>query len=109
MHDTTYDTCVDILRAEYGDSRNFIAPNVIAHGGVVPKWAAEIAYGEGIEHGTFLVGVSVVLVTDEGTERCFELSRCFSGPNLDALRDEALTYMRGLDELVDDQLREEVA
>src|SRR5262249_10818139 len=65
-------------------------------------WACEIAHGEGIQPGTVLVAVSVVIVTDNGTERCSELSRSFHGTDLNALVDEALDYLRTLDEQVRD-------
>ena len=114
MH-TQYTTCRDLIRAEYGDSRNPMTPNVLTIGGVPGKWAAEVAHGEGILPGTVIVGVSVVLARPEGTERCYELSKSFHGMNVNALTDEALDYMRGLDgeiaELVAqrDDVAEEVA
>lgn len=103
MH-TQYTTCRDLIRAEYGDSRNPMTPNVLTIGGVPGKWAAEVAHGEGILPGTVIVGVSVVLATEDGTERCYDLSTSFHGSDVNALTDEALEYMRGLDGEIDDLL-----
>jgi hypothetical protein len=96
-----FDTCDEIIRAEYGGSRNPLTPHVLTCGGVLGKWAAEVAHGDGITSGTSIVGLSVVLVTEDGTERCFDLSRSFHGDDTKALIDEALAYMKGLDIEVD--------
>ena len=100
----TYNTCREIIEAEYGGSLNILTPYVLTVGGVENKWAAEVAHGEGILSGTVMVGVSVVLVTEEGTERCHDLSTAFSGTDINTLTDEALAYMGTLDEKVDDLL-----
>jgi hypothetical protein len=72
-------TAREILRREYGASRNFIAPHVIARGKLTPAVAYELAWGDGIEYGTRIYGVSVVRLHDDGTtERDYDSSACFS-------------------------------
>jgi hypothetical protein len=68
----------EILRLEYGDSRNFLTPHRIAIGKLDRATAYELSAGEGIEPGTKLYGISVVRVLNGATERDYESSCCFS-------------------------------
>jgi hypothetical protein len=87
-------TARELLRLEYGDSRNFLTPHVIARGKLDKLSAYELSAGEGIEPGTRLYGVSVVRLVDGETERDFESSACFS--SLEAANEhvEALSSAR---------------
>jgi hypothetical protein len=79
MQEHTTPTAREILRREYGDSRNFMAPNVITRGKLSRSVAYELAWGDGIEHGTKVYGVSVVRLHEDGTtERDYDSSCCFS-------------------------------
>lgn len=65
----------EIIRAEYGDSRNFITPHRLGIG-ALPSGAYELSTGTGIDRG-LLYGVSVVWLNDDGsTER--DTSACMS-------------------------------
>jgi hypothetical protein len=69
----------ELLRLEYGDSRNFMTPHRIAVGKLAPLVAYEVSSGSGLEVGTSIFGVSVVrLHDDDSTERDYEASACFS-------------------------------
>jgi hypothetical protein len=80
----------EILRREYGDSRNFLTPHVLAVGKLNRETAYELSAGEGIEPGTKLYGVSVVRVVDGATARDYDAATCFS-----SLAD-ANAYVEGL-------------
>jgi hypothetical protein len=72
-------TAREILRLEYGDSRNFLTPHRIAVGKLARHIAYELSSGSGIEPGTSIYGVSVVRLHDDGTtERNYDSSACFS-------------------------------
>lgn len=61
-------TPLQIIRKEYGDSRNFITPTVVEVG-ALPGGAYELSTGEGIERNK-VYGVSVVWLKPDGsTER----------------------------------------
>ncbi len=69
----------EILRLEYGASRNFMTPHVISRGKLARNVAYEISFGSGLEPGTSIYGVSVVRLHEDGTtERDHERSACFS-------------------------------
>lgn len=68
----------ELLRREYGDSRNFLTPHRIAIGKLDRETAYELSAGEGIEPGTRLYGVSVVRVVGGATERDYDAAACFS-------------------------------
>jgi hypothetical protein len=85
----------EILRREYGALRNFMAPHVIARGKLAPTVAYELAWGEGIEYGSKLYGVSVVRVLDDGsTERDYDAAACFSSLERAI---EHIEYLRALE------------
>lgn len=95
QHNATAVTACELLRREYGTSRNMLTPHRIAVGKLGPNAAYEISVGEGIEPGTRLYGVSVVQMVDGKTERDYEASCCFS--TLEAANEhvEALRSARG--------------
>ena len=79
MHDNgTTLSARELLRREYGSSRNPMTPRLIAIGKLGRDAAYELAGGEGIEPGTRIYGVSVVRVVDGKTERDHNSSDCFS-------------------------------
>ena len=78
----------DIIRAEYGGSRNFMTPDVIKVGKRGPLRAYELSSGQGLMlrglvamdtpvGGRIIYGVSVVDVTPAGTVRRSDLSDMF--------------------------------
>lgn len=77
-HNGTTLSAREILRLEYGDSRNFMTPHRIAIGKLDRTSAYELSAGEGIEPRTKLYGVSIVRVVDGETERDYDSSACFS-------------------------------
>lgn len=88
-------TAREILRLEYGDSRNFLTPHVIARGKLDRERAYELSSGSGLEPGTAIFGVSVVRLCEDGTtHRDHEASMCFStleGAN------EHVSYLREIE------------
>jgi hypothetical protein len=68
----------ELLRLEYGDSRNFMTPHRIAIGKLGRDAAYELSAGEGLEPGSKLYGVSVVRLVDGETQRDYDASGCFS-------------------------------
>jgi hypothetical protein len=73
----------EILKREYGSSRNLLTPNVITRGKLDRDTACELSWGHGMEPGSHLYGVTVVRVTSvtDGThvtERDYDASCCFS-------------------------------
>lgn len=73
----------EILRKEYGDSRNFMTPNKVKVGKIAPNIAFELSSGKGIGD-TPLFGVSVASIDEKGnTKREFDLSKSF-GSNKNA-------------------------
>jgi hypothetical protein len=69
----------EILKREYGDSRNFLTPHVIARGKLSRSVAYELSSGSGLEPGSTIYGVSVVRLQEDGTtERDYDSSGCFS-------------------------------
>jgi hypothetical protein len=79
-------TARDIIRAEYGCSRNLMTPDILEIGRTGEKGtrltgAYEISEGAGIENGTMLVGVSVVRLNPDGTTtRDTDRSRVITAP-----------------------------
>jgi hypothetical protein len=72
-------TAREILRREYGDSRNFLTPHVMTRGKLTRLVAYELSSGAGLELGSTIYGVSVVRLHKDGTtERDNEASACFS-------------------------------
>jgi hypothetical protein len=66
-----------VIKAEYGDSKNFMTPNVVKTGWCGKLRAFELSSGEGIMGGR-IYGVSVVQLREDGTtERCYDLSQVF--------------------------------
>lgn len=60
-------TPLEIIRAEYGDSRNFLTPTRVSTG-KLPDGAYELSRGVGID-GELVWGVSVVRLNADGTTR----------------------------------------
>ncbi len=58
-------TAREILRKEYGDSRNFMTPRILGRG-LLPAGAYELSKGGGFDHET-IYGVSVVWLNPDGT------------------------------------------
>jgi len=72
------DSAEEIIRKEYGTSKNFITPNKIKVGKIKDNIAYELSSGSGFEPGTTVYGVSVVLLDKEGnTHRDIGLSESF--------------------------------
>lgn len=70
-------TARQIIKREYGNSRNFITPQIIRYGKVDKNLAYELSRGEGIK-GEDIYGVSVVELKQDGTtERRIDLSNMF--------------------------------
>jgi hypothetical protein len=73
----------EILKREYGSSKNLLTPNVITRGKLDRETAYELSWGHGMEPGSHLYGISIVYVTYDsdgtyGTERDYDRSCCFS-------------------------------
>jgi hypothetical protein len=67
-----------VIKAEYGNSKNFMTPHVLDTGWCGKLRAFELSTGEGFG-GTPIYGVSVVqLHADGSTERCYDLSQVFA-------------------------------
>lgn len=95
----------DIIKAEYGDSKNFITPHVIKIVSIVRgRVAAELSHGRGIEPGTWVVGVSVASVDEEGNStREHELSTSFSAPTYGKALRQAESYIDDLRERLEEE------
>jgi hypothetical protein len=86
----------EILQREYGDSRNFLTPHVIACGKLARHVAYELSSGSGLEPGTSIYGVSVVRLLDDGTTaRDFDSSCCFSSLQAANEHVESLREIKG--------------
>jgi hypothetical protein len=83
-------TAREILRREYGRSRNMMTPDVLKIGKLGRDAAYELSCGSGFEPGTTIYGVSVVRMYDGTTERDYEASGCF------ASLDEATAHVERL-------------
>lgn len=72
-----------IVRDEYGDSENFMAPNILRYlryTMVTPSVAVEIAEGKGLDRQR-IVGLSTVRQHPDGsTERLTDVSRVLQDP-----------------------------
>jgi len=67
----------DLIRQEYGDSRNLFTPHIIRYGFLArPRFAYELSWGESITGGR-LYGVSVVESIEDQTRRRCDLSASF--------------------------------
>lgn len=98
----------EIIRKEYGDSTNFITPNVIRYElvGTLPDGhtvAAEVSAGTGIMDDGRRFGVSLALERPDGsTERLHDLSEVFSSmEDADALIDHVRESMEGAESVSD--------
>lgn len=79
----------EIIRAEYGDSRNFITPRLLGIG-KLPGGAYEYSQGTGIE-GEPVWAISVVWLNADGTtRRDTDLGQLFHSPRA------AMAYVRKL-------------
>jgi hypothetical protein len=83
-------TAREILRAEYGDSKNFMTPEVLKVGKIDQGTAYEISSGSGFDPGTTIYGVSIVGVREDGSTYRSDASKMF-----DSLVD-ARAYIRDL-------------
>jgi hypothetical protein len=92
MADRAY-SARELLQMEYGSSRNFLTPHVIARGKLTRTVAYELSSGSGQEPGTSIYGVSVVRLHGDGTtERDHEAAACLSSlqaadEHIESLRD----------------------
>ena len=82
QHQRTSLSAREVLRREYGASRNFLTPDRVEVGKLGRDAAYELASGSGIEPGTVIYGVSVVRVAGDATERDHDASSCFSSLGL---------------------------
>jgi len=70
-------TAREIIKKEYGSSRNFMTPNVIRIGKINRSVAFELSSGESLDHST-IYGVSLAEIkTDGGTIRRTDISQMF--------------------------------
>jgi hypothetical protein len=67
----------EIIKAEYGDSKNFITPYSIKTGKINKNLAYEISYGFGMDNNK-LYGLTIVEDIEGKTKRRYDLSGCFS-------------------------------
>jgi hypothetical protein len=67
----------EIIKAEYGDSRNFITPYRIKTGKINKNLAYELSYGFGMDNNK-LYGLTIVEDAKDKTKRREDLSECFS-------------------------------
>ena len=80
----------DIIRKEYGKSKNFVTPDVLKYGKIKKNKAYELSGGRGIFSDN-LYGVSVVSVNSKGkTKRSDRQSKVFRS------KSKALTYINRL-------------
>jgi len=82
---TTKLTAQEIIRLEYGNSKNLMTPTVVSYGKIQGIYAYEISKGRGITD-TVIYGLSVVKYDPDhkSTERLYEASGCFN--SLDEVR-----------------------
>ena len=70
-------TARQIIKKEYGNSKNFITPYILRYGKISENVAYELSEGTGFEHNA-IYGVSIVTVDEQGnTKREFDLSKHF--------------------------------
>ena len=70
-------TAKEIIRKEYGTSKNFITPTILSTRKLRPWAACELSQGTGFSYET-IYGVSIVVVLPSGnTHRVSKLSDCF--------------------------------
>lgn len=82
----------EIIRKEYGDSKNFMTPYIIKRGKINRTTAFELSSGTGMYHEP-IYGVSVVRLNEGGTtERLTHVSKMFRS------KSAALYYIIGLKE-----------
>jgi len=85
-------TAKQIVKKEYGNSKNFMTPHILRYGMISENVAYELSEGTGIEHET-IYGLSVVVIDEAGTTtREHSLSK-----KLDSL-EEAERYIEELRE-----------
>jgi hypothetical protein len=70
-------TAREIIKTEYGNSRNLITPYRIKVGKINKNLAYEISYGFGIDHNK-ICGLTIVEDIEGKTKRRYDLSGCFS-------------------------------
>jgi len=71
-------TAREIIKQEYGNSRNFMTPEVLEIGMATHDIAYEISKGKGISDN-IIYGLSVVKLHPDGiTERMYDISGCHS-------------------------------
>lgn len=68
-------TARQIIKKEYGNSKNLMTPNVIRYGKISENVAYELSEGTGLTNNT-IYGVSIVMMDEQGnTKREFDLSK----------------------------------
>lgn len=73
------ETAREIIRREYGSSRNFMTPHKIRIGKISKTMAFELSNGNGFDHSS-LYGVSFVEIKEDGsTVRRTDISKMFFG------------------------------
>lgn len=72
-------TARQIIKKEYGKSKNFMTPHILRYGKISKNVAYELSKGTGFKHET-IYGVSIVTIDKQGnTKREFELSKKLDG------------------------------
>lgn len=81
-------TAREIIKREYGDSKNFMTPGIIRRGKMCRNIAYELSGGTGFEHES-IYGVSIVMIDESTgkTERLYNDSHMFHS------LDEASAYI----------------
>jgi hypothetical protein len=93
-----------IIKCAYGHSSNFMTPLIHSYRCIVPgRVAAEVSYGESLDHESTIAGVSVAILNGDGTasrglDRGY--SQCFHGATYERAIDQALAHVESLIELL---------
>lgn len=90
----------EILKFEFGGSKNFMSPHIIKCGNVTPNMVYETSWGEGLERGQRIYGLTLVSVQPDGTTKGeYTLSKSFGD------KAELETYLGELKERFKKQAR----
>ncbi len=89
----------DIIRTEYGKSRNFMTEHVIEIGSIERgRVAYELSWGDGFDND-YIVGVSVASCDAAGqTAREYDMSKSFCGAAWGTVVQQAREYIQALKE-----------
>ena len=66
----------EIFKIEYGNSKNFMTPNILKVGKINHNLAFELSRGTGFKNEE-IFGVTIVEIQDEKTKRRSDLSKMF--------------------------------